>query len=123
MNDAKTAAAKPTNDAKKAHTLARWQAEKTAACLMLTVAEHETDANRKDFFKTMAEAAEKQAAILAGDYGVTPEFRRSLRCRIVALAVRLVGPRRARALLAAMKVRGVSVYAGRVTPDHPMPRN
>ena len=122
MNDAKPATAEPGNKAKKAHTLARWRAEKTAACLMLTVAEHETDASRQAFFKTMAEAAEKQAAILAGDYGATPEFRRSLRCRIVALVVRLVGPKRARALLAAMKVRGISVYSGRIEAGHPMPR-
>lgn len=117
MTDAQT-----MNDAKKEHTLARWRAEKTAASLMRTVAESEDDEGRRAFFKSMSQAAERQAAILAGDYGPTPDFRQSLRCRIVALLVRLFGPRRARGFLAAMKVRGMSVYAGRVAPDHPMPR-
>jgi hypothetical protein len=56
----------------------------------------------------MARAAEEQAAILAAslaDRDTT--FEPSLRARIVAQLVTVLGPRPMRPVLAAMKVRGV----------------
>src|SRR5215470_15274716 len=102
-------------------TRARWRAEKESAWLYEVVASHESDARKAKAFRALGEAAEKQAAILAGDLGETPRFSASLRARIVALVVRWRGPERSKAMLAAMKVRGVSMYLGEVSIDHPTP--
>jgi len=49
-------------------------------------------------------------------------FQPSLRARIVARLLSLLGPRPLRSILAAMKLRGLSVYnAPLATPGHPMP--
>jgi VIT1/CCC1 family predicted Fe2+/Mn2+ transporter len=61
----------------------------------------------------MSQAAEQQAAILAGDLGPTPTFTPSLRTRLIASLVRTFGPRAVRHILSATKVRGVSVYRGK----------
>ena len=70
--------------------------------------------------------AEGQAAIWADKTraaGATlPEFVPDMRARVVAGLVRTHGPRKLRTVLAAMKVRGMSVYAanssGHVIPHH-----
>jgi vacuolar iron transporter family protein len=99
---------------------ARWRAEKESAWLYTTVAAAETDAVRRSAFEKLGQAAERQAAILARDLGTTPPYTPSLRARLVASVVRRVGPRRARPLLAAIKVRGLSMFDGPAT-GHPMP--
>ncbi len=49
-------------------------------------------------------------------------FRPSLRARIVARLIDALGPRPLKGILAAMKLRGLSVYgAALATPGHPMP--
>jgi len=109
-------------------TLERWQSEKTAAFLSGAVAAVETDPTRAKLFRDMADAAEKQAGILAKDLKQTPSFTPSTRSRITVLLLHLLGPRAMRHVLSASKVRGVSVYRGNVTPSggegvegHPMP--
>jgi VIT1/CCC1 family predicted Fe2+/Mn2+ transporter len=97
------------SDAK--HTLDRFRSEKESAWLYEAVAGAENDPMKAELFRDLAVAAEKQAAILAGDLGGAPAFRPSVRARAIAVLVGLVGPRAARPVLAAAKVRGISVYS------------
>ena len=81
----------------------------------------ERDAAKVQLFRNLADAAEKQADILAGDLGSVPDFLPSLRSRAIAMLVRLIGPRMARPVLAAAKVRGISVYSSAAPSGHAMP--
>jgi VIT1/CCC1 family predicted Fe2+/Mn2+ transporter len=88
--------------------------ELTSAYLYRVIAAREHDARRKHLFEELARDAESQAthwrdALVAG--GVTPApFRPTVRARLVAWLVERLGPRRLTHALAAMKVRGMSVY-------------
>lgn len=103
-------------------TLARWQAEKTAAYLSSAVARAEADPKNAALFRQMAEAAETQAGILAKDLAEVPRFQPPLRSRLTAFLIGIFGARAMRHVLSASKVRGVSVYRGRAEPEtHPLP--
>jgi VIT1/CCC1 family predicted Fe2+/Mn2+ transporter len=109
-------------------TLKRWQSEKTAAYLSGAVAAVEKDPTRAKLFRDMASSAEAQAAILAKDLKSVPGFTPSPRSRLIAFLLGIFGPRRMRHVLSASKVRGVSVYRGKVAPPggekaegHPWP--
>lgn len=105
-------------------TSERWQEEKTAAYLSSVIAGAERDPVKAKLFADMARSADEQAGLLAKDLGAAPAFAPSMRARIVAALIRGAGPRRMRPVLAAMKVRGVSVYSGPQAPlDHPWPVN
>ncbi len=95
--------------------LESWREEKRSAYLYRIVSDAESGTPRQILFLELAQAAEKQAQIwaehlkqagevLPGRY--TPE----LRVRLVAAMVRRFGPRSLRSVLAAMKVRGMSIY-------------
>lgn len=99
----------------------RWRSEKTAAYLSRTVASAENDPRARKLFREMADAAEEQAGIIARAIEPLPAFSPSLRARLIASLVKKFGPRAARPILAAAKVRGVSVYSGAMRPGHPMP--
>jgi vacuolar iron transporter family protein len=99
----------------------RWRSERESAWLYETVAAAESDPVRRRAFEQLGQAALDQAGILAGDLGETPAYAPSVRARLVAAIVRRIGPRRARGLLAAMKVRGLSMYDGPALIGHPMP--
>jgi VIT1/CCC1 family predicted Fe2+/Mn2+ transporter len=102
----------------------RWRAEKESAWLYVVVAASEPDAARRGTFVELGRAAEAQAQILAREMETIPAYAPSLRARVVAAVVRRVGPRRARTLLAAIKVRGLSMYSGpaiRGLAEHAMP--
>jgi VIT1/CCC1 family predicted Fe2+/Mn2+ transporter len=59
---------------------------------------------------------------LEREMGRVPPFRPTLRARLVAQLIRVLGPRSVRLILVAMKVRGMSVYQGvPVHGGHPMP--
>lgn len=95
--------------------------ERGAAWLQRVVAEAETDPARKKLFTDLAAASEAQADLLGEAPG---PFRPSLRQRLVAGLVRTFGPRRLRPILAAQKVRGISVYGAATPPSsagHLMP--
>jgi len=96
-------------------TLERWRSEKTAAYLSGAVASVESDPTKAKLFRDMAAAAEQQAGILAKDLAQTPAFAPSLRSRITVFLLGVVGPRAMRHVLSASKVRGVSVYRGKMT--------
>lgn len=96
--------------------ISSWHEEKRAAYLYRVVAAREAGTPREKLFLDLAGEAEGQAAIwekkalAAGE--VVPPFAPNVRSRVVAGLVRRHGPRRLRTVLAAMKVRGMSVYAG-----------
>ena len=103
--------------------LTSWNEEKRAAYLYRVVAACEAGTSRQKLFLGLAREAEGQAAIwekkarAAGES--IPPFTPDVRSRVVAGLVRRHGPRRLRTVLAAMKVRGMSVYAnggGQVAP-------
>ncbi|MEQ1930166.1 MAG: VIT1/CCC1 transporter family protein [Parvularculaceae bacterium] len=103
----------------------RWRSEMTAAHLSRAVARRESDPQRKALFGRMAEEGEAQAAIIVKDRPTPPDFAPSMRTRLIAALVGALGPRATRPLLAAAKVRGLSVYAGPIAAPlaagHAMP--
>jgi len=105
--------------------LKSWQEEKSSAHLYRIVAEQEAGTARQGLFLELAREAEKQAEIWEkkireGGVVVPERFNPDLRTRIVAALVKKMGPRPLRSMLAAMKVRGMSLYAG-ADPRHYVP--
>lgn len=101
------------------HDHERWTSEMEAVWLYRVVAEAEPDPALRTTFGALGDAAERQAREYLTGEGWT--FRPSARARLVAVIVRRVGPRRARALLSAMKVRGMSIYDAPLDHGHAMP--
>ena len=99
-----------------------WLDELRSAYLYRMIAEVERGSPRAKLFGELAGEAEGQAAIWARKAGLgsVPAFVPNLRTRIVAALVRRHGPRAMRGILAAMKVRGLSVYS-HAQPGHPAP--
>ncbi len=105
-----------------------WREEKQSAWLYRAVAVAEPDAIKQTLFVALADAAEFQAGIweqrLRAEGGAVPdEYCPSQRARLVKCLIHVLGPRTIRTVLAAMKVRGVSVYSDgrRDMGHHPMP--
>ena len=106
--------------------LENWQEEKQSAWLYRVMAEVETDAVKRGLFTALGNAAESQAAIwqkqMTPVSGEAPPFQPASRARVVAWLIRALGPRAIRPALAAIKVRGISVYNGAAAmPRHAMP--
>ena len=104
-----------------------WYHEKESAWLYRRVADRESDPLKSQLFRKLGEAAEDQARKWES---LQPqrqfEFHPSMRARVVAGLVDRIGPRAARSVLAAMKLRGLSVYTatkapGTSAPGHVMP--
>ena len=107
-------------------SLENWFEEKQSAWLYRVVTQAEPDPVKSALFAALADAAESQARIWQrqiekrGD--PLPPFRPSLRARMVARLIRLLGPRALRPILAAMKVRGMSIYrSAHLRSGHAMP--
>ncbi|MHB8813234.1 MAG: VIT1/CCC1 transporter family protein [Steroidobacteraceae bacterium] len=105
-----------------------WYHEKESAWLYRKVAAAEPDPHKQRLFVQLAGAAEEQAAKweVSSQRTARPAaagrvFVPSLRARVVARLLRLFGPRNMRSVLAAMKLRGLSVYTGPVAGGHAMP--
>jgi VIT1/CCC1 family predicted Fe2+/Mn2+ transporter len=102
------------NTHKLAQALASWQEEKQAAWLYRIVSDAESGTPRQVLFLELAQAAEHQASIwaqIAGQAGASlPGFRPTLRARVVGRLIPRFGVRPLRSILAAMKVRGMSLY-------------
>ncbi len=104
-----------------------WYEEKQSAYLYRHMAAVETHHPHQGLFRSLATAADEQAEIwalqirdLSGDVDLS--FSPSMRAKLVAKLIYWLGPRRILPILAAMKVRGVSVYSGApLPPGHPMP--
>jgi len=106
-----------------------WYHEKESAWLYRRVAAAEADPAKSALFLKLAAAAEEQAAKWrlaaardAGGAGAARRFAPSLRARIVAQLLARFDPRSLRPVLAAMKLRGLSIYsAPPATAGHAMP--
>ena len=101
-----------------------WGQEMESVFLYRVVAEVEPADDRRALFKKLAGEAEAQAAIWAEEIrkagGPAPDaYAPPARARIVAALVRRFGPRRMKAVLAAMKVRGMSIYSTSPSAAHP----
>jgi len=95
--------------------LESWTEEQRSAFLYRACAEAETGTVRAELFRRLAGEAEAQAAIwraqlTARGHPAPGPFVPDTRTKLVARMVRWVGPRRLRNALAAMKVRGMSIY-------------
>jgi VIT1/CCC1 family predicted Fe2+/Mn2+ transporter len=103
-----------------------WLHEKESAWLYTRVAAAESDPHHRRLFAQLAAAAEEQAqrweeSARRSGGSLTLEFQPSPRARVVARLVRWFGPRTLRSVLAAMKLRGLSVYSGPAVAGHDMP--
>jgi VIT1/CCC1 family predicted Fe2+/Mn2+ transporter len=105
-----------------------WYHEKESAWLYRQVAAAEPDPHKQRLFTQLAGAAEEQAAkweVSAQSTARAPGpgrvFVPSLRARVVARLLRLLGPRAMRSVLTAMKLRGLSVYTSPAAGGHAMP--
>src|SRR5882757_7712087 len=107
--------------------LDNWYHEKESAWLYLQVAAAEPDPRKSRLFLQLAATAEQQAAKWVAASGQSSDrvFIPTLRAKIVARLIRRFGPRSLRPVLAAMKLRGLSVYsapsAGSAPLGHAMP--
>jgi VIT1/CCC1 family predicted Fe2+/Mn2+ transporter len=100
-----------------------WGEEMESAFIYRALAASEREAEHRALFAKLAAEAEKQAAIWARHLqGEPAPFRPSVRARAVVALVRWFGGRPLRAVLAAMKVRGMSVYGAARPTGHPMHR-
>lgn len=108
-----------------ANPVGSWREEMRAAHLYVTLAEIERGTQRAQLFASLAGEARAQAAIWAeaaksAGMAVPEPYAPDLRARLVASLARRYGPRNIRGVLAAMKVRGLSVYS-HAQPGHPAP--
>ena len=106
--------------------LESWQEEKQSAFLYRVLAGCEPAADLKTLFTKLGDAAEAQSLHwekIAADKGVTlpKSFAPPIRARLVAHMLRQLGPERMLPVLAAMKVRGLSVYTHGTPVGHDTP--
>jgi VIT1/CCC1 family predicted Fe2+/Mn2+ transporter len=92
-----------------------WAEEKRSASLYRVMAEVEDDPAKINLFDALARAAESQAGLWeermrAQGEPVPVRLWPTWRGRIIAWLIRRIGPRAIRPALAAMKIRGLSVY-------------
>ncbi|MDQ3261447.1 MAG: VIT1/CCC1 transporter family protein [Pseudomonadota bacterium] len=95
-----------------------WREEMSSAFLYRCLAARE-EGTRQTLFLDLATAAERQAGIWSdrvatSGHALPGSFIPSIRTRIVAWLIPHFNPRTLRPILAAMKVRGLSVYRGPV---------
>ena len=98
-----------------------WYHERESAWLYRVVADVDTDPRHQQLFRALANAAEEQAGHWAKICN-PGEFKVQTRARLVAWLVRRLGPNALKPILAAMKLRGLSVYSSAPAIDgHLMP--
>jgi VIT1/CCC1 family predicted Fe2+/Mn2+ transporter len=95
--------------------LDNWNEEKRSAYIYTVIADVEKNKIHKNLFQDLAVMADKQAAIWASQLkkshvAVPAHFNLDFRTRFVAWLVRCFGPKYLRFVLAAIKVRGMSIY-------------
>jgi VIT1/CCC1 family predicted Fe2+/Mn2+ transporter len=101
-----------------------WFHERQSAWLYRQVAAIETDPPKVKLFESLAVAAEEQAETWARLARLGPgadSFRPSTRARVTAALVRRFGVKPMRAVLVALKLRGLSVYDSPAMDGHAMP--
>ncbi len=103
-----------------------WYEEKQSAYLYRVLAGCEKAPELKAMFMKLADAADDQALHwqkIAAKKAVTlpAKFEPAMRAKVVAHMLRQLGPERMLPVLAAMKVRGLSVYTHGMPSGHAMP--
>jgi VIT1/CCC1 family predicted Fe2+/Mn2+ transporter len=109
------------------HELDSWYEEKRSAYLYKIVSDAESGTARQYLFLELARTAEEQAGLWAKEIaknGMNPPsvFKPDIRTRCVGWLVKRLGPRAMKSILAAMKVRGMSLYS-MAAPGHAIPTN
>lgn len=107
------------------HELQSWREEKQSAYLYRLVSDAESGTPRQILFLELAKAADAQAELWGQEIrkagGQPPmHYVPDPRTRLVGRLIRWFGPRRLRPVLAAMKVRGMSLYT-KAAPGHAIP--
>jgi VIT1/CCC1 family predicted Fe2+/Mn2+ transporter len=102
--------------------LSSWTEEQRSAFLYRACAEAEAGTVRADLFTRLAGEAEAQATIwraqlTARGHPPPPPYAPDSRALLVARMVKLLGPRRMKSILAAMKVRGMAIYGTSLGAD------
>lgn len=97
------------------HALEGWAEEKRSAWLYRIVSDCESGTPRQVLFLELAQAAEHQAGLWVAEMakaGVTPPaaYHPDARTRLVGWLIPRLGVRPLKSILAAMKVRGMSLY-------------
>jgi VIT1/CCC1 family predicted Fe2+/Mn2+ transporter len=104
-----------------------WREERQSAWLYRQLAQTERDATVARLFVDLAAAAEQQAlhweGLLATDGHALPAFHPGWRARLGAQMAAIFGGRRIKPLLAALKVRGLSIYSAPLPSGHTMPQS
>ncbi len=103
-----------------------WLEEKQAAHIYEVIAEVEPE--HRELFLNLAKAANRQAQIWAEKtvklhLSSPPKYTPDFRTRVVILLIRWLGPKKIKMILAAMKVRGMSIYSAKpiLSQGHVMP--
>lgn len=109
------------------HELDSWREEKRSAYLYRLVSDAESGTPRQLLFLELARAADEQAELWAREMKKSGEappatYVPDPRTRLVGALLRMFGPRRLRPVLAAMKVRGMSLYT-KAAVGHAIPQN
>jgi VIT1/CCC1 family predicted Fe2+/Mn2+ transporter len=107
--------------------LQSWREEKRSAWLYRILSEIESGSTLGNFFAKMGEEAEKQAkfwedALDRSGGSPLPPFVPDLRSRVAARLLKWLGPVPLRPVLAALKIRGLSVYSTSLS-SHLLPRS
>ncbi len=102
-----------------------WLEEKRSAYLYQKIAE-KVQGNEADLFKQLSVEAEEQAGIWANAIkakgGKLPSFKPNLRLRLVVLLLQWFSINHLKTILAAMKIRGMSLYFAPKISGHPIPQ-
>ena len=104
-----------------------WRQEKRSAYLYRIIAQTEKIPSHQQLFSELAREAESQAQLWLAqaaktDVPIPDHYRPELRANIVAWLIRKLGAANIRPILAASKIRGLSVYSSRqVAGFHPQP--
>ena len=108
------------------HALDSWKEEKRSAYLYRIISDQESGTPRQLLFLELAKEADNQAELWVHEMkksGLQPteKYRPDLRVSIVAWLIRKLGARKIKPILAAIKIRGLSVYSSRHPDGHAMP--
>lgn len=108
------------------HELNSWKEEKRSAYLYRIISDQESGTPRQLLFLELAKEADLQAELWAVEarkagLSVPERYVPDLRVRIVAWLAKTLGPRKIRMVLAAIKIRGLSVYSSHRLGFHPVP--
>jgi VIT1/CCC1 family predicted Fe2+/Mn2+ transporter len=110
-----------------AHELDSWREEKRSAYLYRILSDLESGTPRQLLFLELAREADNQAQLWAiearkSSLQVPDKYVPDFRVRLIAWLARTLGPCRIRTMLAAIKIRGLSVYSTPRLGYHPVPQ-